>query len=161
MIPKLLTCIGILAFCGCANNPSTGYSSRSLYSTQYQSVAVPIFENNTMSRSMEFMLTDAVIIQIQSRTPYRIVDEAHADTLLTGTIRNIQLRTINQSRTTGLDNEMLVEVTVDFEWLNLSSGGRIVAKQNFTSDAVFIPSRPSSEPLEMGQFAVVQQLQAI
>ena len=154
----LLVSIGILLLCNCVNNPSKGYSSKSLYSTQFQSVAVPIFENRTMSRNMEFMLTDAVIKQIQSRTPYRIMDETYADTLLIGTIRDVKLRLLNQSRTTGLDNEMLMQVTIDFEWLNLDTGGRIVSKQNFACDALFIPSRPSSEPLEMGQFAVVQQL---
>lgn len=154
----LIACIGLFPVFGCVNNPSMGYSSQSLYPTEFRSVAIPIFKNSTMSRNMEFMLTDAVIKHVQSRTPYRIVDETYADTLLTGTIKSVQLRTLNQSRTTGLDNEMLMEVTIDFEWLNLGTGGRIVAKENFTCDALFIPSRPSSEPLEMGQFAVVQQL---
>ena len=143
---------------GCASDPSKGYSSQSLYSADYKSVAVPIFENITMSRNIEFMLTDAVIKEIQTRTPYRIVNETQADTLLVGTITDVEMKRINQSLTTRLANEMLIELTVNFEWLNLTDGGRIVAKHNFSSDATFIPSRPSSEPSEMGQFAVVQQL---
>ena len=107
---------------------------------------------------MEFMLTDAVIKQIQSRTPYRVVNESYADTLLTGSITKVVLQSINQSRTTGLDNEVLLKVTINFEWLSLNTGTRIVGKKNFTSEALFVPSRPSSEPIEMGQFAVVQQL---
>ena len=107
---------------------------------------------------MEFMLTDALVKEIQVRSPYRVVDKQVADTLLTGTITSVDLRTLSQSQTTGLDNEVLVRVVVDFEWLNQRSGNRIVGRRNFSSSAVFIPSRPSSEPIEMGQFAVVQQL---
>lgn len=111
-----------------------------------------------MTRDMEFMLTDALVKEIQVRSPYRVVDKQVADTLLTGTITSVDLRTLSQSQTTGLDNEVLVRVVVDFEWLNQRSGNRIVGRRNFSSSAVFIPSRPSSEPIEMGQFAVVQQL---
>ena len=142
----------------CASDPTVGYSSSSLYATQFRSVAVPIFENNTMVREIEFMLTDAVIKEIESRTPYQILGEQLADTLITGTIRSVDLRTISQSRTTGLDNEVMITVVMDFEWLNLQSGGRIMGRRNFSSSALFVPSRPSAEPIEMGQFAVVQQL---
>jgi hypothetical protein len=148
----------LLILTNCASDPTLGYSSSSLYSPKYQSVAVPIFQNNTMVRDMEFMLTDAIIKEIESRTPYRILAEQYADTLITGTIQSVGLQTISQSRTTGLDNEVMITVVIDFEWLNLRSGGRLVGRQNFSSSALFIPSQPSSEPIEIGQFAVVQQL---
>ena len=73
-------------------------------------------------------------------------------------IRSVDLRTISQSKTTGLDNEVMITVVMDFEWLNLRSGGRIMGRKNFSSSALFVPSRPSAEPIEMGQFAVIQQL---
>ena len=142
----------------CASDPTVGYTSSSLYPTHFRSVAVPIFDNSTMTRNIEFMLTDALIKEIQSRTPYRILGEQYADTLLTGTIKNVDLQMLSQSRNTGLVNEMLVKVVLDFEWLNLMQGGRITGRKNFASSAVFIPSRPSSEPFEVGEFAVVQQL---
>jgi len=111
-----------------------------------------------MTRNVEFMLTDAVIKEIQSRTQYRILGEQYADTLLTGTIKSVDLQMLSQSRKTGLVNEMLVKVVLDFEWLNLMQGGRIAGRKNFASSAIFIPSRPSSEPFAVGEFAVVQQL---
>ena len=142
----------------CASDPTVGYTSSSLYPTNFRSVSVPIFENSTMTRNVEFMLTDAVIKEIQSRTQYRILGEQYADTLLTGTIKSVDLQMLSQSRATGLVNEMLVKVVLDFEWLNLMQGGRIAGRNNFASSAIFIPSRPSSEPFAVGEFAVVQQL---
>jgi len=111
-----------------------------------------------MTRDVEFMLTDAIIKEIQVRSPYRVVDKHVAETLLTGTITSMKLSTLSRSRTTGLDNEVLFKVVIDFEWYDQVNGNRIVGRKNFASSAVFIPSRPSSEPLEIGQFAVVQQL---
>ena len=142
----------------CEIDPTVGYSSSSLYPKQYQSIAIPIFQNSTMTRDVEFMLTDAIIKEIQVRSPYRVVDKHVAETLLTGTITSMNLRTLSRSRTTGLDNEVLFNVVIDFEWYDQVNGNRIVGRKNFASSAVFIPSRPSSEPLEIGQFAVVQQL---
>jgi hypothetical protein len=149
-------CFFLLA--SCASDPTLGYSSASLYAPQFKSVAVPILQNDSMVREMEFKLTDALIKEIESRTPYQILSEQYADTLLTGTITAVTLRTISQSRVTALDNEVMITVTMDFEWLNLQSGGRIIGRRDFSSSALFVPSRPSSEPIEMGQFAVVSQL---
>ena len=142
----------------CETDPTVGYSSSSLYPKQYQSIAIPIFQNSTMTRDVEFMLTDAIIKEIQVRSPYRVVDKHVAETILTGTITSMELSTLSRSQTTGLDNEVLFKVVIDFEWYDQVNGNRIVGRKNFASSAVFIPSRPSSEPLEIGQFAVVQQL---
>ena len=158
MTRLLFSSLCLFMIANCASDPTVGYSSATLYAPQFKSVAVPIFQNNTMAREMEFMLTDALIKEIESRTPYQILGEKYADTLLSGTIQSVTLRTISQSTTTGLDNEVMITVTMDFEWLNLQSGGRIIGRRNFSSSALFIPSRPSAEPFEMGQFAVVQQL---
>ncbi len=143
---------------GCASDPTVGYSSQSLYPKQWRTVAVPIFDNDTMSRDLEFMLTDAVIKQVQSRTPYRIATEKRADTLLTGTVRKVELRQLSQSRLTGLSEEVLVNVTIDFEWIDLRTGRRILGRENFGDSGLFVPSQPSSEPLAVGEFAVVQEL---
>ena len=147
-----------IACTSCEIDPTVGYSSSSLYPKQYQSIAIPIFQNSTMTRDVEFMLTDAIIKEIQFRSPYRVVDKHVAETILTGTITSMKLRTLSRSQTTGLDNEVLFNVVIDFEWSDQLNGNRIVGRKNFASSAVFIPSRPSSEPLEIGQFAVVQQL---
>jgi hypothetical protein len=156
----LLSSLCFLFLANCASDPTVGYSSASLYAPQFKSIAVPIIQNNSMAKGIEFLLTDAIVKEIESRTPYLILGEQYADTLLTGTIQSVVLRTISQSTTTGLDNEVMITVTMDFEWLNLQSGGRIMGRRNFSSSALFVPSRPSAEPIEMGQFAVVQQLSA-
>jgi hypothetical protein len=47
-------------------------------------VAVPIFENDTYVRDVEFELTDAVIKELEARASYKVTARMSADTLLTG-----------------------------------------------------------------------------
>ena len=53
---------------------------------------------------------------------------------------------------------MMVRVRVDFEWVDLRTGKRIVAREGVESSAVFIPSYPAREPLELGRFAAAGAL---
>ena len=64
-----------------------GYTTRPLYDLGIRTVRVPIFKNFTFRRGLEFQLTEAVIREIESKTPYKVVQEADcADTELIGTI---------------------------------------------------------------------------
>ena len=51
-----------------------------------------------------------------------------------------------------------MNVTIDFEWIDLRTGRRILGRENFGDSGLFVPSQPSSEPLAVGEFAVVQEL---
>jgi hypothetical protein len=53
---------------------------------------------------------------------------------------------------------MMVRMRVDFEWVDLKTGKRIVAREGVESSALFVPSYPAREPLELGRFAAVEQL---
>jgi hypothetical protein len=155
----MLVCLAVLDWAGgCASDPTRGYSSRSIYPTDVSSVAVPIFANNTLVRDVEFELTDALIKEIESRTPYKVTAESRADTILLGQVQKVQLDQFSKSRLTGLSEEVIVTVTIDFQWKDLRSGKTLVERRSFAGNALFTPSRPSSETIELGQFAVVQQL---
>jgi hypothetical protein len=143
---------------GCAASPESGYALSSTYPSSVATVHVPIFENATYDRNIEFELTDAIVKEIQASTPYRLAGASSADTILLGRISRVERESLSRSRETGLSEEVIVSVTIDFEWRDLRSGKTIVARDAFTGDALFVPSRPSSEPIELGQFAVVQQL---
>lgn len=66
-----------------------GYTTRGLYPDDVQTVAVPIFKNNTFRRDLEFVLTEKVIQTIEAKTPFKVVAEKDADTVLNGTIGNV------------------------------------------------------------------------
>jgi len=147
-----------LAAGGCASDPTEGYSSAPVFSTHIQTVAVPIFENDTFHQGIEFELTDALIKEIEARTPYKVTTQPRADTILTGRVKTVRLDQLSKSRLTGLGEEVVMSVTVDFEWKDWRSDTPIVARKSFSGHGLAIPSAPTGERLELGRMAAVQQL---
>ena len=143
---------------GCASNPSEGYAAASPYPSAYRSVALPIFRNDSQMRGFERDLADALVKQVEQSTPYKVRSEASADTVLRGTITSIDLIQLSKDPSTGLANEMMLRIRVNFEWVDLKSGERIVARDAVESSAVFVPSYPAREPIELGRFSAVEQL---
>lgn len=144
--------------CACAADPTQGYSSKSVYPANVRTVAVPIFTSQSFTRNVEFELTDALIKEIESRTPYKVVPDSRADTIILGQIKSVQLEQLSKSRFTGLSEEVVVGVTVDFTWRDLRSNRVLVERKAFSGHGLFVPSRPTGEPVELGQFSAVQQL---
>lgn len=148
----------IAALSGCASDPAQGYSLASIWPEDVTTVAVPIFRNESFTRDVEFELTDAVIKSIEARTPYRVTTQARADTILLGSVREVRLEQLSASRLTGLGEEVIVSVTIDFEWRELGSDRLRVARKSFTGNGLFVPSAPTGERIELGRFSAVQEL---
>lgn len=144
--------------CGCAADPTQGYSMSSLYRADVTTVAVPIFTNDTFVRDLEFELTDALIKELQRRTPYKVRGEAHADTVLSGAIREVELDQLSKSPLTGLSEEVIVSVTIDWQWKDARTGRVLLERRRYAGHGLFVPSRPTGEPIQLGRFAAVQQL---
>lgn len=155
-----IMCIAALSgvLYGCSSDPTRGYSATSIYPRNISTIAIPIFSSESYTRNIEFQLTDALIKEVEARTPYKVVPAGRADTILLGQIKVVDLDQLSKSRTTGLSEEVIVSVTIDFQWKDQRSGKPLLERKGFTSNALFVPSRPSAEPIELGQFSVVQQL---
>src|SRR5438552_14575544 len=93
---RLISCLFLVAVAasllpGCANWDGhfcvLGYTTRPMYDLSIRTVRVPIFKNLTFRHGLEFQLTEAVVREIQAKTPYRVVQSCEdADTELIGTI---------------------------------------------------------------------------
>jgi len=143
---------------GCASDPTEGYAAMSIFPEGIATVSVPIFENKTFVRDVEFDLTDALVKEITARTPYRVTSESRADTMLSGTIVRVELSQVSKSPATGLTEEMIVSVVVDFEWRDLRVGRPMILRKNFAGHGLFVPSQPTGERIELGRFSAVQHL---
>jgi hypothetical protein len=143
---------------GCASDPTTGWSTGSTFPEHIETVAVPIAQNDTFERGLEFELTDALIKEIQTRTPYVVASRSRADSILVAQIRDVELQQLSKSSNTGLSEEVLVGVTIDFEWRELTTDTSLVKREEFTGHALFVPSTPTGERIELGRIAVVQKL---
>ena len=154
----LVMLVTVLQSAGCASDPTQGYAPVSVFPEKVSTVAVNIFKNNSFAREIEFELADALVKEIEARSPYKVTSSARADTILTGTVRNVQRDLLSKSRLTGLSEEVLLSVTIDFKWTDQRTGRSLVERKSFTGHAPFFPSRPTGELIELGEFAVVQLL---
>jgi hypothetical protein len=78
----------LLICCGCA-----GYQigQRSLYRPDIQTVHVPVAQSDSFRRYLGEQLTEAVVKEIELRTPYKVVDADTADSVL-----NVRLMSENK-----------------------------------------------------------------
>jgi hypothetical protein len=148
----------LLLTAGCASTPSEGYAAASPYPSKYRSVALPIFKNVSYMRSFEHDLAHALVTEVERSTPYKVMSEVSADTILRGTITSVDLVLLSKDPVTGLANEMMLRMRADFEWVDLRSGEKIVARERVESTALFVPSYPAREPIELGRLAAVEAM---
>ncbi len=142
----------VLALAGC------GYSHVPLFPKEYRTVAVPILENRTAYRDVEFDLTEALIKEIELRTPYKVVKSGEADTIFTGTITAIEQRMLSRRSTGGLPQEMEVAVVVNYEWKNARTSESLRNRKGFAGVGRTVTAQPVGEPFEIAQHQAVQQL---
>ncbi len=104
-----------------------GYTVGNAFQGNVRSVYVPIATSDDFRRGYEFQLTEAVLDQIKSRTPFRIAKSDAADTKLTMKIKSIRKTVLG----TTADNDprsLQVQYSVDVIWEDLRTG-RILAQR--------------------------------
>jgi hypothetical protein len=79
--------------------------------SDWKTVAIPAFKNDTTRYRLEQRFTEAVIREFITRTKYRIVqDQRSADAILTGEVLSIETNPVLFEATTGEVTTMLVTV---------------------------------------------------
>ncbi len=143
----------------CSSDPARGYSFRSTFPRQVRTVSVPVFDNQTFFKGIEFDLTDALIKEVQRTTPMVVVQDASAaQTTLTGVIRSADLRALTTSSRTALTQEMAQEVVLDFEWRDARTGQSLASIKDLRAIESFVVQRGVGERLETAQQQVAQEL---
>ena len=78
-----------------------------------RTIAVPIFTTHAQAYHTELALTQAVVRELDTRTRYRIVDNAaDADAVLSGTVLTQTADPLTYDSTTGVTSSYLVTITV-------------------------------------------------
>ncbi len=153
----------VLAFAaisaGCASDPTQGYSFSSSYDDRVSSIAVNVFLNETFHPGLESDVTGALIRRVQRDTPWMVTGADTAQTILTGTIRDVQIRRLAQDSEGGISQQVAVRVVADFEWRS-NVTGRVLARQiNVAVTESFIPA--AGEPIEVGLSAAAEELAGV
>ena len=152
-----MTLMGILvATTGCESDPTKGWAVGTTYDTSIKTVAIPVVQNDTFDREVGYLLTNALIREVESRTPWKVTSENVADTVLDVTVTKVTMRALSQSRLTGLDQEMALQLTVDWNWERIDDSSTIAGWDGMGTSGLFLPSNPLGEPVELGRLESVE-----
>lgn len=120
---------------GCA-----GYQvgNASLYRTDIRTVYVPVFQSDSFRRNLGERLTEAVVKEIESKTPFKVVsDRDQADSILSGRLvseRKVVLAENRNDEPRDIGTDLVVEVSwVDRQGFAMGTGSTFsLAQQGFS-----------------------------
>ena len=152
--------IGLLLLVGGCDKSSGlfGYRANELYDTSYRTVSVPIFDNRSFEQGVEFDLTEALVKEIELRTPYKVTTSDRADTMLKGTILSVARSTLSRTYEGAIPQEVQVAVSVSFEWKDLKTSRVIRKRSSMLGTGEHVASRTHGEPYERAQHEAVAEL---
>ena len=158
-------CLGLglgLVLAGCASDPHRGYVLGTTYDGGVRTVAVPVFQNTTYTPGIEQALTDAITKEIMARTPWRVVSQGSADTVLTGTVGDYDLIALTRTRGVGLVQEQAITIRCNFVWRDARDGSVRAERENFSATTTYVPSRDLAggvgERVEIGEREAIEEL---
>ena len=135
-----------------------GYSHKALYPQDVSTVNVKIFGNRTFYQGVEFDLTEAIIKEVELRTPYKAVSGGGGDRVLEGEVVSISQSSGSRSGEGGLIEELEVRVTVDFTWRDAHSGQILRERRGVSDVGHYKPATPVGEPFEVAQHEAVGRM---
>ena len=152
------SCIVLLAsLAGCA-----GYQigNRTLYPAHIRTVYVPMFESSSFRRNLGERLTEAVQKEIELKTPYKVVHDPNADSVLSGQIVGETKRVVVGS-TSGDTRQIQVNLQVEVSWID--RWGEVIRRAEpipLPPEVTDVGASSSVVP-EVGQSVAVAHQQAV
>ncbi len=117
-----------------------GYSTRSLLRQDVEGIYVPIFDNDTFRRGLEFKLTKSVKDEILFRTKIKIVDREDADAVLYGKIADVKERVISENIADDIV-EGSITLFLDIKLVDARTGRNIMEKKGLQWKTEYIGRR--------------------
>jgi hypothetical protein len=148
---------GLLCVSGCV-----GYhvGTNSLYAPDVATVYVPMIESDSYRRDLGERLTEAVIKEIELKTPYKVVSTPNADSILTARLQQDTRKRIIQNAFAD-PRVSETELRAEVNWLNRRRLP-IVPAQTIPIPAELVAFSQSSNLIpEAGQSVATSQQQAI
>ncbi|MFO0942271.1 MAG: LPS assembly lipoprotein LptE [Pirellulales bacterium] len=145
---------------GCA---AYQFGNGALYNPNIRTIHVPIVRNDTFRHDIGVQLTESIIRSIETRTPYKVVGEANADSVLTCRVTTQGKRVIAENRfdePRALNDTISVELTWTDRRGNLLLTNRFVPQGElafyFVQGVDFIPE--GGQSMATAQLKAVEQL---
>ena len=149
--------IPLVLLAGCA-----GYQvgASSLYAPDVTTVYVPMIESDSYRRDLGERLTEAVVKEIELKTPYKVVSTPDADSILSARLISDTRRTITEN---AFDDPRLseVELRAEVTWLNRRRLPIVPTQALAMPPELVVIGQTSNLIPEAGQSVATSQQQAI
>jgi hypothetical protein len=156
----LILMTALMQSCGCA---AYRFGHQTMYRPDIRTVHVPVFRSESLRRNLSERVTEAVIKEIEQRTPYKVVAGANADSVLMGQITHESKRVIANNRYNDA-RDIETELTVEVVWTNrhgellMQSGGLPLPQMEVEvlAQSQFLPE--AGQSLATAQQAAIERL---
>ena len=153
-------CVLVSLLAGLAGCAGYQIGNQSLYPAHIQTVYVPVFDCASFRRNLGEQLTEAVIKEIELKTPYKVVNTPNADSVLSGRIVT-DTKHLTVPSQYGDPRQIEMSMTVLVTWVDRC--GKVLrndAPVPMEDPAVSVLSTARVVP-EVGQSVATGNLQAI
>ncbi|MCE5267888.1 MAG: LPS assembly lipoprotein LptE [Planctomycetaceae bacterium] len=148
--------VGLVPLSGCAGYR---FGNKDLFPQDIHTVAVPMFRSVSFRRNLGERLTEAVVKQIEKTTPYKVVNEGKADSVLSGVIIG-EHKTVLVPELSGNARESQVAMTVKVSWVDRH--GRALQERIVPLPAELVDVTGTGDVVpEVGQSIATAQQEAI
>ena len=154
---SLLAACSLLLSLGCA-----GYQvgTRSLYRPDIRTVYVPMFESDSLRRNLGERLTEAVVREIELKTPYKVVHRPDADTVLSARLLSDTKRVVAEE-VNDIPRDIETDLIVQVNWYD-RRGQYLMQDTNFNFSTVsFSVAQTANFVPEGGQSVATAHQEAI
>jgi hypothetical protein len=147
----------VLCACVCVVGGCAGYQigNRSLYRPELKTVHVPVFQSDSWRPDLGEWLTEAVVKEIELRTPYKVVSNPLADSVLTGRImwdsKHVVSENVNDE-----PRNLLYNAAVHVTWIDNS--GRILTQSVISVGDNFVPE--AGQSITTAEQSIIRRLAA-
>lgn len=148
----------LIAFAtGCA-----GYQigTRSLYRPDIRTVYVPMFESDSLRRNLGERLTEAVVKEIELKTPYKVIHRPDADTVLTARITTETKRVVAE-QVDDIPRNIEADLAVEVNWYDRRGEHLMQASRFSFAPASFSVAQTADFTPEGGQSVASAHQEAI
>lgn len=154
LAPRLALVATLLGVPGCANYR---VGAESLYAFDVQTVYVPMIESTSFRRDLGERLTEAVVKEIELKTPFKVVNSPVADSVLTVSLIDERRQTLAEDP---FDQPRLLEsdVVAEVSWVN-QRRAPLAPPTTLAAPAGILPFRQGARLIPAAGQSVVQSQQ--
>ncbi|TWU55512.1 LPS assembly lipoprotein LptE [Rubripirellula reticaptiva] len=116
---------------GCA---AYRFGSASLFRPGIRTVHVPIVRNDTFRHDLGVRLTEAIVREIEDRTPYKVTGDPNADSTLVCRVVNESKRVLTE---TGTDDPRALDAAISVRATWTGRGGELLMQNAVTPNGEF------------------------